>query len=81
MGLSTPDNLEKYEHFHHPTDKCFYCSGPLDGDVWVFWNGNDERGIQIWMHPGCAKLLADNLNRDWEMFKKLHPEKLCKPSS
>lgn len=61
------------EHFHHPTDHCFYCADPLSGDQWIFWNGT---GCQIWMHPDCAKRLSDQLNKDWENFKREHPEKV-----
>lgn len=61
------------EQFHHPTDLCFYCSATLTGDQWIFWNGPET---QIWMHPECAKRLADNLNKDWDKFKRDHPEKL-----
>ncbi len=80
MGLFTSEKLgtEIGEAFHHPTDHCFYCGDPLAGDVWIFWNGNES---QIWMHPACAKRLADGLNKDWEKFKKQHPEKLWNPNS
>jgi hypothetical protein len=59
------------EHFHHPSDLCFYCSEPLTGDNWIFWNGSTG---QIWMHPECAKRLADNLNKDWERYRREHPQ-------
>lgn len=83
MALFTSEKLgtEIGEAFHHPTDRCFYCGDPLTGDVWSYWSGIDERGIQIWMHPACAKRLADHLNKDWEKFKRLHPEKLWNPNS
>jgi hypothetical protein len=37
----------------------------LSGHLWIYWNGNDEKGQQIWLHPWCAKRLADNLNKDF----------------
>lgn len=78
MGLSTPKQLSEHEHFHRPTDLCFLCGGGLEGDVWVYWQGNDERGVQIWMHPACAKVLGDHLHLDWMKFKREHPEKVWK---
>lgn len=77
MGLfKAKDLASSVGELFRPTDACFYCAEPLHGDEWIFWGGNDESNTQIWMHPGCAKRLADNLNKDWEKFKRLHPEKL-----
>ncbi len=72
MGLfKTIDfQSEASEHFHHPTDDCFYCAEPLTGDTWIFWNGTEA---QIWMHPACAGRLADALNKDWREYQLKHP--------
>ena len=80
MGLFNSKDLstETGETFYKPTDRCFYCGNVLDGDNWTFWSGNDERGVQIWMHPGCGKRLSDHLNMDWIRFKRLHPEQIFK---
>jgi hypothetical protein len=59
--------------FHRPTDHCFYCFEPLGDDVWIFWDGC---GAQIWMHPACAKRLADALNKDWHQYHLKHPGKV-----
>lgn len=53
------------ECFLRPTDLCFYCGNPLIGDIWVYWNGNDEKQQQIWLHRYCAKSLADHLFLDF----------------
>ncbi len=73
MGIFTANQLgtEAGEHFHHPTDKCFYCAEPLDCDRWIYWSGTET---QIWMHPACAKRLADALNRDWREYQQRYPE-------
>ena len=75
MGIFKSKDLaaDILEHFHRPTDHCFYCNQPLDGDEWIFWI---SYGQQIWMHPGCAKRLSDHLNKDWEEFKRRYPEKI-----
>lgn len=75
MGLFSAEHFKsRYaDHFCNPTDKCWYCCEPLNGDDWIFWDGGYS---QIWMHPECAKRLADNLNKDWDRFKHDHPEKL-----
>ena len=44
--------------FLRPADRCFGCGEPLADDVWAYWQGSDEAGLQIWMHPPCAKRLA-----------------------
>ena len=75
MGLAKLSDLVTNigECVYKPAEQCFYCADPLGGDVWIFWNGTD---CQIWMHPACAKRLADNLNKDWERFKVVCPELL-----
>jgi len=75
MGLAKLSDLVTNvgEYVYKPAEQCFYCAEPLGGDVWIFWNGTDG---QIWLHPACAKRLADNLNKDWERFKVVCPELL-----
>lgn len=75
MGLFKAKDLatDILEHFCRPTDHCFYCTEPLNTDEWIYWVGY---GQQIWMHPACAKRLADHLNKDWADFKRLYPEKI-----
>lgn len=65
------------EAFLRPGDRCFLCGDVLDGDVWLYWQGADEEGKQIWLHPACGKHLADKLAADWREFTRQHPEKLC----
>lgn len=48
-----------------PSDRCFFCGEHLTGDRWIVWQGNDEKGQQIWLHNACAKRLADHLNIDF----------------
>ncbi len=59
------DGSEEQDAFIHPTDRCFYCAEPLNGHSWIYWNGSDEKNQQIWLHPACAKRLADHLNKDF----------------
>jgi len=49
----------------HPTDHCFYCGEPLTGNEWVYWQGADERGIQIWLHIWCVVPFTNAL-RKWK---------------
>lgn len=79
MALCSTNDLatETGEAFLRPGDHCFHCGEPLAGDVWAYWQGADEAGTQVWLHPTCAKRLADALNRDWLQFTAQHPEKLC----
>ena len=66
MAIANQTELEKTEPcFLRATDQCFYCGSQLSGNEWIFWNGNDEKGQQIWMHPDCAKRLSDHLNKDY----------------
>jgi hypothetical protein len=56
------------EVFMHPTDECFYCGETLLGDWFIYWQGADEKGQQIWLHMDCAKRLVDALNKDFHHF-------------
>ncbi len=47
-----------------PTDFCFYCGKALVSPRLIFWQGSDERGLQIWMPPDCAWHLASRLHGD-----------------
>lgn len=66
MAVANPKTIQSmHEAFLHPTDRCFYCGNPLGASQWVYWNGNDEKGQQIWLHVGCALALSDNLVSDF----------------
>jgi hypothetical protein len=66
MALATLEMINTVDPcFLRTTDRCFFCGEPLSGHLWIYWNGNDEKGQQIWLHPWCAKRLADNLNKDF----------------
>jgi hypothetical protein len=58
------------ERFHHPTHRCFYCGDVLAGERFVFWQGNDERDVQIWMHVSCAGKFSGELVKDWVKARK-----------
>lgn len=55
-------------------DKCFLCDEPLTFPV-VFWNGSSGEtkyaapALQIWLHPGCAKILGEHLISDFNSIK------------
>lgn len=78
MALCVPANLstDTGEVFLRPTDRCFLCGEPLGSDTWIYWQGADETGHQVWLHPPCGKRLSDALKRDWIEFASQHPEKL-----
>lgn len=62
MGVFNPtDQGEHPGVFHRPTDRCFLCGEMLTGGRFIFWQGNDEAGTQIWLHPECAMRLANSL--------------------
>ncbi len=48
----------------HPTSYCFFCGLKLGGPPLVYWNGNDERNQEIWMHVDCAQSLSEYLLKD-----------------
>jgi hypothetical protein len=59
MGKYTKQLMETQhegvmDKIFHPTDCCFYCGKPLDGDEWIYWSGADENSTQIWLHPACV---------------------------
>lgn len=70
MALATINKLTSDDGlvFLKPTDRCFYCSQQLGGTHLVYWQGTDERAVQIWLHPECAKRMADHLVKDWHRF-------------
>jgi hypothetical protein len=65
MAVADAKTLESEPTFIRPTERCFYCGEMLVGHRWIYWNGNDEKNQQIWMHLGCAKRLADHLTNDF----------------
>lgn len=64
--------------FAQPTDTCFYCGEPLDGEDWIYWHGIADKDQQIWMHPKCAKRLSDHLSKDWNRFVTNNPQLFTK---
>lgn len=74
MSLITSQTLSDVDPcFMRATSRCFHCGEPLTSGVWIMWNGNDEKGQQIWMHPECARDLATHLHGDYmkALFHKL----------
>lgn len=70
MGIANKKKFQDVEPcFLRATDHCFYCGSVLSGEQWVYWNGNDERNVQIWLHPDCASRLAFHLNKDYANTK------------
>ena len=70
MALITKETIGEVDPvFMRPTERCFYCGSHLGGEYWVMWQGADETGVQIWLHPPCAKFLADTLGNDFRRRK------------
>jgi hypothetical protein len=71
MGVFFSDQPgDRTEVIHQPTKDCFFCGERLTGERFVFWQGNDERGIQIWLHVGCAGKFSGELVKDWVKARK-----------
>lgn len=65
MAVATHNQLANVDPvFLRPTSRCFYCGQSLAGSLWIYWNGSDEKGQQIWLHAACARRLADHLIKD-----------------
>lgn len=52
----------------HIPDRCFTCGKPLVFPL-VYWAGcngevGSSNGLQIWLHPTCARKLGENLILD-----------------
>lgn len=61
-------------------DRCFTCNEPLRFPL-VYWAGCNgetgrENGLQIWMHPACARKLGENLIRDALKAESTHEESI-----
>jgi hypothetical protein len=67
--FSHDDRCDTNEIFIRPTDNCFYCGNPLVGDWFIYWQGADDLGQQIWFHMDCAKRFSDALNKDFHQFQ------------
>lgn len=55
MGIARASTFAETDAvFMRPTERCWFCAEALTGSAWVYWQGNDEHGSQIWLHPKCA---------------------------
>lgn len=66
MAIADPKAFSETDPiFLRATANCFLCGERLTGSPLIYWNGNDEKAQQIWLHVNCTKRLADGLNYDF----------------
>jgi hypothetical protein len=68
------EDEQAIDHYK-PSDLCFKCARPLNGDDLLVYVSGYDNEPEIWMHVDCAHDLALDLLKDFLAVKRMKDRK------